>query len=261
MFRLLVLCAILTYVKPFFRHCHTHPPFHGNPCPGIIDTDQDSMLESSEEDSQPYRGHCHTHPPYYGNPCPGINVHPAPDSQQESNGNFQPYRRHCHTHPPFYGNRCPEVTGTSEKPNIETQLQIIEREVTKQDEKFAQFCRENSKLAAELYGTDSYFLKYILPEVGYSKVTIQIVHKFIHTTVTETNGSNKIIFEDVKVVPDIANCHAATWTFHNNKYLQITIPYKVRLGTEYPTTCTVVNNNIIDVPVVLYPGFDYRHNV
>nr|XP_034832266.1 uncharacterized protein LOC117989069 [Maniola hyperantus] len=258
MYRLLVLCAILTCVKPFFRHCHTHPPFYGNPCPGIIvDPAQDSQ-EDSNEYFQPYKRHCHTHPPYYGNPCPGIFVDPAQVFQPESNGNFQPHKRHCHTNPPFYGNPCPEVTVTSEKPNVETQLQTIERDITKEDEKFAQFCIENSKIATELYGTDSYFLKYNLLEAGNSKVTIQIAHKFIHTTVKETNGSNKILFEDVKVLPDIANARAATWTFHNNKDLKITIPYKVPLGTEYPKTCAVVNNNIIDVPAVLYPAFDYK---
>ncbi|CAH2266782.1 uncharacterized protein LOC120632117 [Pararge aegeria] len=160
-------------------------------------------------------------------------------------------KRHCHNK--IHRNKiCPET------PNLETLLQIIEREFIEHGEKFQNFCTNTTPhLAREMYGTDNYYLTYSLPAED-TKVTVQIKHKFIHTTVAKKNGNNEKIFEDVAILPDMVKPEDAVYVIQNKDLLKITIPYKVPFGKEVARDCGVINKNVIDVPAVVYPKFTYR---
>ncbi|XP_045770910.1 uncharacterized protein LOC123871255 [Maniola jurtina] len=166
----------------------------------------------------------------------------------------EPYTSQCRTRPPFYGDRCPGVTVT----NLEIMSEPIEWDLIAQEERFVQFCQENAPaMIGEMYRIDNYYLVYDLIEARDSKITVRIKHKFLHITATEKYGNQEIIFQDVKVLPDMVNTDAAQWTFKNGETLIIKIPYRVPIGKHDTKSCPVVNKNVIDVPHAPESEFNY----
>ncbi|XP_023941621.2 uncharacterized protein LOC112048354 [Bicyclus anynana] len=121
-------------------------------------------------------------------------------------------------------------------------------------EKFAQkLCTKSSQAAKEMYGELNYYVMYSIPSDA--TATVLIKQNFLHTTAHRRNGGK--IFEDVKILPSIAQTADAVYTL-DNRQLQVIIPYKVDIGTDYVKSCKVLNNNVINVPLVINPPFYYR---
>nr|XP_034831810.1 uncharacterized protein LOC117988737 [Maniola hyperantus] len=166
----------------------------------------------------------------------------------------KPFTSQCRNYPPFYGDRCPGVTII----NLENMMEPIEQVVIEQEERLVQYCRENSPAKiGQIYTTNNYYLIYDLIEARNSRITVRIKHIFLHITATEKYDDQEIIFQDVKVLPDMLNTDAAQWTYKNEETLIIKIPYRVPLGT-LSKSCPVVNKYAIDVPHVPESEFDYN---
>nr|XP_034832255.1 uncharacterized protein LOC117989059 [Maniola hyperantus] len=167
----------------------------------------------------------------------------------------EPNTSQCRTRPPFYGDRCPGVTVT----NLEILSEPIERNIIEQEERLVQFCQENSPaMIGEMFRTDNnYYLVYDLIEARDARITVRIKYKFLHITATEKYDNQEIIFQDMKVLPDMVSTDAAQWTYKNGETLIIKIPYRVPLGKNFIKSCPVVNNHVIDVPHAPESEFDY----
>lgn len=165
----------------------------------------------------------------------------------------EPYTSQCRTRPPFYGDRCPGVTET----NLESMLDSIERVVIEQEERLMQFCYQNWPMkTGQIFKNDSFYLIYNLTEPRDSRITVRIKHRYLHITATEKYGNQEIIFQDMKVLPDIVNTDAAQWTYKNGETLTIRIPYRVFLE-ELTQFCPLVTKYVIDVPYVPESEFNY----
>ncbi|XP_045770923.1 uncharacterized protein LOC123871266 [Maniola jurtina] len=165
----------------------------------------------------------------------------------------EPYTSQCRTQPPFYGDRCPGVTET----NLESMLDSIERVVIEQEERLMQFCYQNWPMkTGQIFKNDSFYLIYNLTEPRDSRITVRIKHRYLHITATEKYGNQEIIFQDMKVLPDIVNTDYAQWTYKNGETLTIRIPYRVFLE-ELTQFCPLVTKYVIDVPYVPESEFNY----
>lgn len=87
-------------------------------------------------------------------------------------------------------------------------------------------------------------------------VDVQITNTVLKTSVTNKNDGQEV-FTDVRVLPDILNFSEASWWLLNGN-LNILIPYNVPRNSEFRASCGVVNNNVINVPSLAAPKFEFR---
>lgn len=170
------------------------------------------------------------------------------------------FHHHHHRHKSNTVNNLDQET-TKSTLNVQetpgTELQAIQNVLMLLEEKLQKYCKK-SVIPKELYGEDGYHLKYKLPEDVDLKVSVQIKNKLLHTLVTKKTDGNVTIIDHVKLLPDIVKPEDANWTLHATDVLKIIIPYKVALGKEFVQGCGAVNEDVIDVPSVLYPKIIYK---
>ncbi|XP_068626548.1 uncharacterized protein [Battus philenor] len=106
-------------------------------------------------------------------------------------------------------------------------------------------CNEGSSIQVhEIYGSDSYVLKYNVITDS-DDISIKIKHRVIYLSVAKVN---EISYRDIKILPQIVNTQDAQW-FVDNGELNIMFSYKIPLGKDTPKSCgEYVIETVITVP-------------
>lgn len=162
---------------------------------------------------------------------------------------FHHGRGHGHHRHPWHLNYYGTPTGST--------AELIES-FNNVDRALKNICAATSKIQPFIaYQDDGCILKYPVSSTDVN-VDIQITNTVLKTSVTNKNDGQEVL-TDVRVLPDILNFSEASWSFLNGNLI-ILIPYNVPLNSEFRASCGVVNNNVISVPLIVAPKFQFRSN-